>query len=225
MGHPASFCKPLLLGFWDRLRWYGERVVGDSCFAKGEWKLLLGLAVAVVGADNALDEVVADYVDVFEVAEADAFYAVEDVEGFEEAGFFGVGQVDLREVACDYCLRVVAEAGDEHLHLLGGGVLGLVHDDEGVVESAAAHEGEWSDFDDVRLEHLVDFDVVKQVVECVVERTKVGIDLFLERAGEEAEALASFDRWAHEDDAGDALGHEGADRHRNGEVGFTGSGG
>jgi len=41
------------------------------------------------------NEMVADYVDVFEVAETNAFDAVEDVEGFEEAGFFGVGQVDL----------------------------------------------------------------------------------------------------------------------------------
>ena len=56
---------------------------------------MFGLGVAVVGADDALDEVVADYVDVFEVAEADAFYGVEDVEGFEEAGLLGVGKVDL----------------------------------------------------------------------------------------------------------------------------------
>jgi len=32
---------------------------------------------------------VADYVDVFEVAETNAFDAVEDVEGFEEADFLG----------------------------------------------------------------------------------------------------------------------------------------
>ena len=63
--------------------------------------MLLGFAVAVVGSDDALDEVVADYVYVFEVAEADAFDAVEDVEGFEEAGFLGVGQVDLGKVAGD----------------------------------------------------------------------------------------------------------------------------
>ena len=43
----------------------------------------MGFAVAVVGADYALDEVMTDDVYVFEVAEADAFYAVEDVEGFE----------------------------------------------------------------------------------------------------------------------------------------------
>ena len=137
--------------------WYRRGKVGVGYgVAEGQRELLLGLAVAVVGADDALDEVVADDVDVFEVAEADAFYAVEDVEGFEEAGLLGVGQVGLGEVAGDDGLGVVAEAGDEHLHLFDGGVLGLVHDDEGVVEGAAAHEGERGDLDDVGLEHLVD---------------------------------------------------------------------
>src|SRR5260370_40297612 len=83
-----------LLRLWNRLQWGWECRVGDG-FAEGERELLLGVAVAVVGADDALDEVVADDVDVFEVAEADAFDAVQDVEGFEEAGFFWVGQVDL----------------------------------------------------------------------------------------------------------------------------------
>ena len=40
--------------------------------------MLLGFAVAVVGADDALDERVADDVDVFKVAEANAFYTVKD---------------------------------------------------------------------------------------------------------------------------------------------------
>ena len=74
--------------------------------------------------------------------EADAFYAVEDVKGFKKAGLAWVGQVGLGEVPGDDGLGVVAEAGDEHLHLLGGGVLGLVHDDESVGQGAAAHEGE-----------------------------------------------------------------------------------
>ena len=87
-----------------------------------------------------MDEVVADDVDILEVAEADAFDAVEDVEGFEEAGLLGVGEIGLGEVAGDDGLGVVAKAGDEHLHLFHGGVLGFVHDDEGVVEGAASHE-------------------------------------------------------------------------------------
>ena len=214
-----------LLGFGYGFGRWGEVRVGQGGFADGERKLLLGLAVAVVGADDALDELVADDVDVFEVAEANAFYAVEDVEGFEEAGLFGVGQVGLGEVAGDDGLGVVAEAGDEHLHLFHGGVLGFVHDDEGVGEGAATHEGEWGDLDDVGLEELVDLDGVEEIVEGVVEGAEVGVDFFLEGAGEEAETFAGFDCGTDQDDAADFFRHEGADGHGDGEVGFAGAGG
>ena len=38
-----------------------------------------------------------------------------------------------------------SRCGEEHLHLLGRGVLRLVEDDEGVVERAPAHEGQRRD--------------------------------------------------------------------------------
>ena len=40
-----------------------------------------------------------------------------------------------------------ANAGQKHLHLLTGGVLGLVQDDEGIVQGAATHEGQRCDLD------------------------------------------------------------------------------
>ena len=210
-----------LLGFRD---WFGcgvEVGAGHDSFVEGEGKLLLGLAVAVVGADDALDERVTDDVDVFKVTEADTFDAVEDVQGLEQAGLFGVGQIGLGEVAGDDRLGVSAEASDEHLHLLHGGVLGLVHDDEGIVEGAATHEGERGYFDHVALEELIYFFLVEEVVESVVERAEIGVDLFLQTAGKEAEAFPCFDRGANEDDAADFFCHESGDGHGYGEVGFA----
>ncbi len=122
-------------------------------------------------------------------------------------------------------LEFVAHAGEEHLHLLDGGVLGLVHDDEGVVEGAAAHEGQGGDLDDVALEELVDLFGIEEVVEGVVEGAQVGVDFFLEGSGEEAEALAGLDRGTDEDDAADFFGVEGGDGHGHGEIGFAGAGG
>ena len=113
------------------------------------------------------------------------------------------GDVDLGDVAGDDRLGVEAHAGEEHLHLLDGGVLGLVDDDEGVVEGAAAHEGQGRDLDHVALEELVDLFGIEQVVEGVVERAQVGVDLLLEVAGQEAEPLAGLDRGTGEDDAVD----------------------
>ena len=50
--------------------------------------------------------------------------------------------VDLGHVAGDHALGAEPDAGQEHLHLLGRGVLGLVQDDERVVERPTPHEGE-----------------------------------------------------------------------------------
>ena len=44
-------------------------------------------------------------------------------------------------------LRAEPEPGEEHLHLLGGGVLGLVEDDERVVEGPATHVRQGGDLD------------------------------------------------------------------------------
>ena len=49
-------------------------------------------------------------------------------------------KVDLRDVAGDDDLRAEAEARQEHLHLLGRGVLGLVEDDEAVVQRVVRDE-------------------------------------------------------------------------------------
>ena len=66
---------------------------------------------------------------------------------------------------------------------------------------------------------------VEHVVERVVERAQVRIDLLLERAGQEAEPLAGLDRGAGEDDAPDLLVEQRAHRQRHREVGLAGAGG
>jgi hypothetical protein len=61
-------------------------------------------------------------------------------------------QVDLGDVPGDDGLRAVAEARQEHLHLLGGRVLRLVEDDEAVVERPPAHERERRHLDGAALD-------------------------------------------------------------------------
>ena len=72
----------------------------------------------------------------------------------DQAALLPARQVDLRDVAGDHRLGAEADAREEHLHLLGRGVLRLVEDDERVVERAAAHEGERRDLDRAALEEL-----------------------------------------------------------------------
>ena len=89
------------------------------------------------------------------------------------------GEIDLGHVAVHHHFRVEALAREDHFHLLGRGVLGLVQDDEAVVQGAAAHERQRRDLDGVALQQLLHFSRLQHVVERVVQRPEVGIDLLL----------------------------------------------
>ena len=136
-----------------------------------------------------------------------------------------LGQVDLGDVAGDHDLGAEAEPGQEHLHLLGRGVLRLVEDDERVVERAAAHVGQRCDLDGPGREQLGDGLGVEHVVQGVVQRAQVGVDLLAERAGQEPEPLAGLDRGAGQDDPVDLLGLQRLHGLGHREVGLAGAGG
>ena len=88
----------------------------------------------------------------------------------------------------------VAEPRQKHLHLLGGGVLRLVEDDERVIQRAPTHKSQRRDFDGPALEHPARPVEVNHVVQRVIERPQVRVDLFGEVAGQEAELFAGLDR-------------------------------
>ena len=139
-------------------------------------------------------------------------------------GLLVARQVDLGDVAGDDHLRAEAEAGEEHLHLLGARVLGLVEDHERVVERAAAHERERRDLDHRALEVRGDALGVEHVVQRVEQRAQVGVDLRHQVAGQEAEALAGLDRGAREDDAVDLAARQRGDGHRDRQERLAGAG-
>ena len=143
--------------------------------------------------------------------------------GLDQAALLPAREVDLRDVAGDHRLGAEADAGQEHLHLLGRRVLRLVEDDERVVERAAAHVRQRRDLDRPALEELADLVEAHHVVQRVVERAQVRVDLLLEIAGQEAEPLAGLDRRAHEHDALDRVALERVDGAGDGEVGLAGA--
>ena len=144
---------------------------------------------------------------------------------FLQSRQLAAGQIDLRDVAGDHGLRVVAEPRQEHLHLLGGRVLRLVEDDERVVERAPAHERERRDFDRPALEHPPRAIEIHHVVQRVVERAQVRIHFLGEVAGQEAELLAGFDRGPAQHHPRDLVLHQRRQRHRHRKVGLAGAGG
>ena len=93
-----------------------------------------------------------------------------------------------------------------------------------MVERSPAHEGERRDLERSLLERLADALEPHQLVERVVERTQVRVDLLGEIAGQEAEPLAGFDRGARQDHALDGIALERIDGAGDREVGLAGAG-
>src|SRR5712671_1327239 len=99
----------------------------------------------LVRLDDLLHQLVAHDVAIVEMDERDAVDRADDLHRLDEPRGAPLGQVDLRDIAGDHGFRAEAEARQEHLHLLGRRVLGLVQDDERVVQRPAAHERDGRD--------------------------------------------------------------------------------
>src|SRR5262245_32945212 len=84
----------------------------------------------------------ADNVAALKFDHRNAFDPLEFVHRIDQATIHVAGQVDLGRVTRHDHLAVVAEAGEEHEHLRGGGVLRLVEDDHAVIESSPTHKGQ-----------------------------------------------------------------------------------
>jgi hypothetical protein len=94
-----------------------------------------------------------------------------------------------------------------------------------VGEGAAAHEGEWCDLDRPGGNAALHPLGRKHVIQGVVERPQIRIDLLAHVAGKEAEALACLNRRARQDQpvASAAFETDGRERHR--EISLAGAGG
>ena len=67
-----------------------------------------------------------------EVDDTDSLDITEDVKCFDETALLGVGKVYLRHIARNDHLRVPPHTGEKHANLCGGGILGLVQNDDSV---------------------------------------------------------------------------------------------
>src|SRR5690606_28492188 len=134
----------------------------------------------------------------------------------------GAYRQDILRAGAGYQLaRAFAQKVQDLLHLHGRGVLRLVQDDEGIRERPATHEGQRRDLDPLFLDQLLHLLGGQEVVQRVVERLHVRIDLLLHVAGQEAEPFAGLDGRAAEDDTVDVAADHHRHAHRNREIGLA----
>ena len=213
---PAAEREPRLLGR-----------TGSGASASFESQLTSGhsFIVLFVSPDDALDEAVANDVALVELDERDAFDTLQDVDGVEEAGAAAGGRSiwvrspvttifelkPWRVSTIFICSAVLFWASSRMMKLSLR------------VRPRMKASGATSML--ARSTQFLDFVGFEHVVERVVEGAQIGIDFFLQAAGQEAEALACFDGGARENDAADALADERLDGHGDGEISFAGAGG
>src|SRR4029079_2050623 len=185
--------------------------------ASGPW--------AFISLDDASDQRMAHHVGGGEADDLDTLDAFKLADPVIEAGSHTVRKVGLMRVAANDHAAAHAEAREEHLHLLRRGVLRLIEDDEGVVQSAAAHEADRRNLDLARRDAALDLLGREHVVEGVVKRAEIGIDLLLHVAGKEPQALDGFARGARQDQPVDAAADQLRDGLGDGEIGLAGAGG
>src|SRR5438445_899707 len=169
---------------------------------------------AIVRPDNARHELVADDVAVVEVDHRDALDVAQDLPRQHQAALLS-GEVDLRYVPGDHSLRAEAQTSEEHLHLRGCRVLRLVEDDESLIQASAAHVRQWRDLDLPALRGAGEALRRHELVERVVERAQVGVDLLLQISWQESEPLPRLDGGPGEDQAADFSVSQRRNAHRD----------
>ena len=104
-------------------------------------------------------------------------------------------------------------------------VLRLIENDHGVRQGAAAHEGERRDLDHAGGKPALDPLRRQHVVESIVKRAQIGIDLLAHVAGKEAEPLSSLDRGPRQDQPVAFAAFQARRGEGDGEIGLAGAGG
>ncbi len=96
--------------------------------------LILGIFLALlVSIDDALHQRMTDYILLLVLNDAYALDTSKYPQCLQETGLHRTRQVDLGGITRYDHLAVGAKARKEHLHLVTGGVLRLVEDDDGII--------------------------------------------------------------------------------------------
>ncbi len=96
----------------------------------------------------------ANHIDVGELIESDPRHPVKHLHGVHQPGVDIARQIDLGDITGDHRPAAETEPGQEHFHLLGGGVLRLIQNDKGIIQSPAAHKSQRRHLDNAGVDQI-----------------------------------------------------------------------
>ena len=138
-------------------------------------------------------------------AEGDPVDFFQDARRDIQPGYGPSRNILLRHVAGHDDLRSVADPRQKHLHLSRRRVLRLIEDDVGVVQRASAHICQRRNLDQSLLHVPLKRLGAHNLIQRVVQRPQIRVDLALEVAGEKSELLARLNRGPCQDDSSDFI--------------------
>ena len=112
-----------------------------------------------------------------------------------------VRQVDLRNVPRDDELGITAHTRQEHLDLRHGRILRLVQYDESVIKRTAAHVCQRRNLNRPLLDILLQLGRGDHIVQRIVQRLQVRVELLLHVTGQESQLLPRLDSRARQNHA------------------------
>src|SRR6202011_405041 len=151
-------------------------------------------AVLLVSGDDRTNKLVAYHVALVEINDRNPGNTFQRLQRFHDARAFVRRKVDLSYVAGDHAFGMRANAGKQHEHLLGRGVLRFVQNHEGVVQRPAAHISERRHLDRLPRDRALDFFRLEHVAQRVIERPQIRRDLLFQLAWQKPERFAGFNR-------------------------------
>ena len=156
-----------------------------------------------------------------EVVEADLWNALQQPFRISKTRVHTTRKVDLRTVPRDHHARSFTKTGQEHLHLHGGRVLRLIQHNKGIGQGAAPHKGKRRDLDLLLFDQFGRLFPRQEIIQRIVERLHIRIDLVLHITREEAELFTRFDRRTGQDNLIHVALNEHGHADSNREIGFT----
>src|SRR5450830_456541 len=164
------------------------------------------------------------YVTAGETREGNAAHLMQHLQGIYEAALLTMVQVNLRDVAGDHGLAAETDAGEKHFHLFRRGVLSFIEDDEGMIERTSAHISQRRDFNGLFFKQSLGTVKTEQIVQRVIQRAQIRIDLLRQIARQKTQSFTSFYRWPRQHNALHGVALESIDGASHRQISLAGAG-
>ena len=162
-----------------------------------------------------------DDVNRLEAHDADALHASQDSARLSQPRGCSAQQIDLLKIPRHHHARAEAKTREEHLHLRARRILRLIKNDKCVIERASAHIGKRRNLNQLTAHHLLIALRTEDVLQRIVERAQIWVDLLRQVTRQKAQMLSRLHRGTRENDAADFAVAECCHRHNDSEVGLS----